>query len=430
MNRITPLLAASLLSLIPGRALAIPAFARQTGMSCTACHDAWPRLNDFGERFRDRGYRTNEDADKGVWHALESVPISFRTGVVYQYTATTHQATDTGDVTVQTGTVPFPSGDLYVAAALSNHVSVFSDMSGYSGDGSVSFESAWARLNDLGTSWLNFKLGKQELDLPVSEHRSLTIFTPFLIYAYHPAGSANGFTLDENQLGVELMGHGDGVGFRYSLALSTNGDSPSGNWVSTPTAYGHVTYTLLPRSEVVSRLRFGAMGDVGYWPTSFAFLTPPGGTPAIVPGTGGDLRPHGRAGLDAQVEFGPLSTPLVLSAVWMYGEEDGALVANGSRVAQFHGGFVQLDYTPCLRLTFGVRFDGVYNLQQADPTQPDNSNQEVGYTGFLRYALWMAPWGALALHLEGGTMDTQNAAAVPTNPVRSTFAIAGFDVVL
>jgi hypothetical protein len=32
-------------------ASAMPAFARDYGVSCNVCHAAYPRLNDFGERF-------------------------------------------------------------------------------------------------------------------------------------------------------------------------------------------------------------------------------------------------------------------------------------------------------------------------------------------------------------------------------------------
>src|SRR5512142_1130889 len=42
---------------LPGRALAIPAFARKYQTSCQTCHIAFPKLNPFGEAFRLRGYR-------------------------------------------------------------------------------------------------------------------------------------------------------------------------------------------------------------------------------------------------------------------------------------------------------------------------------------------------------------------------------------
>ncbi len=38
-------------------ALAIPAFARKHGFNCHMCHVAFPKLNDFGQRFRDNGYQ-------------------------------------------------------------------------------------------------------------------------------------------------------------------------------------------------------------------------------------------------------------------------------------------------------------------------------------------------------------------------------------
>jgi len=52
---------------------------------------------------------------------------------------------------------------------------------------SVTFESAWVRFDSLmGSSWLNLKMGKYELDLPVSEKRSLN-FSNYggLYYVYH-----------------------------------------------------------------------------------------------------------------------------------------------------------------------------------------------------------------------------------------------------
>jgi hypothetical protein len=44
------------LSLLPIAANAVPSFARQTGMSCTACHTEFPILTDFGRQFKLSGY--------------------------------------------------------------------------------------------------------------------------------------------------------------------------------------------------------------------------------------------------------------------------------------------------------------------------------------------------------------------------------------
>jgi hypothetical protein len=45
------------LLLLPGEAAAVPAFARQTGMACEACHAlVFPPLNAFGGAFKEGGY--------------------------------------------------------------------------------------------------------------------------------------------------------------------------------------------------------------------------------------------------------------------------------------------------------------------------------------------------------------------------------------
>ena len=35
---------------------AVPSFARQTGLACSACHTVFPELNAFGRAFKLHGY--------------------------------------------------------------------------------------------------------------------------------------------------------------------------------------------------------------------------------------------------------------------------------------------------------------------------------------------------------------------------------------
>lgn len=53
-----PLLLAALCAWLAfaGSAEAVPSFARQTQLQCTACHTAYPQLNAFGRRFKLNGY--------------------------------------------------------------------------------------------------------------------------------------------------------------------------------------------------------------------------------------------------------------------------------------------------------------------------------------------------------------------------------------
>jgi hypothetical protein len=52
--------------LLTAPAQAIPAFARQMGVQCTACHTAYPQLNAFGREFKLTGY--TESAGKVPWY--------------------------------------------------------------------------------------------------------------------------------------------------------------------------------------------------------------------------------------------------------------------------------------------------------------------------------------------------------------------------
>ena len=60
-------------------AMAIPAFARKHGFNCNMCHVAFPKLNDFGQRFRDNGYQIpmQEAHEKTVFET--SIPLAVRT---------------------------------------------------------------------------------------------------------------------------------------------------------------------------------------------------------------------------------------------------------------------------------------------------------------------------------------------------------------
>ncbi len=74
----------SALSAIPADAFAIPYFARKYGFSCSKCHLAPPKLNEFGYRFVLRGYRPPEPVEtKRTWPfalwvsgRMESLPDS------------------------------------------------------------------------------------------------------------------------------------------------------------------------------------------------------------------------------------------------------------------------------------------------------------------------------------------------------------------
>src|SRR5690242_21644476 len=98
-----------LLFLIVGstnHANAIPAFARKYGLRCSACHVAWPILNDFGWRFKDNGYQLMNDRDAPIWQNPSYWPVTFRVTPYYHRERTNKVQVDTaagpgtGEVTI------------------------------------------------------------------------------------------------------------------------------------------------------------------------------------------------------------------------------------------------------------------------------------------------------------------------------------------
>src|ERR1700688_2361043 len=57
---------------------ALPAFARKYGWRCSACHESWPMLNFFGQKFKDNGYQLMNDRDAPIWQNPGYWPVTFR----------------------------------------------------------------------------------------------------------------------------------------------------------------------------------------------------------------------------------------------------------------------------------------------------------------------------------------------------------------
>ena len=59
---------------------AVPSFARQTGLSCTACHTVWPQLTPFGRIFKLDGYTLSVESPS---ERLVSPDSGFIPSVIY-----------------------------------------------------------------------------------------------------------------------------------------------------------------------------------------------------------------------------------------------------------------------------------------------------------------------------------------------------------
>lgn len=410
--------------LTPSRASAIPAFARKYGLHCTACHEAWPVLNDFGRAFRDNGYQLLQGKDNPTTTTPDYLPLSVRLTPHYEFNMATHQPTDQGMQTLKSGSVSDIGLDLLAGGTLIDNVSFLVVPTGFTSDQGVTLESAWVRFSNLGgSSWLNLKLGKHDVDLPRSAHRPWSLSpTGYLIYGYHSPGSESAYDLGENQRGIEWVGHDRGSLTRAAVSVFNVGGSPGTRGAfDTPGVYTHVTHQWLFDGDGLSAFRIGGFASYSTWPTSTLTLD---GEP--IPGQGSDFKGSSKVGFDAHLWFGPTVTPLHLIMVFAHGQDDKALIPNAIRDGTFDGGFVEVGYTPTLKTTVFGRYDAVRNHTQGVSDNPQNLDDKDAGTIGLRHTFNFTHSAEYALHLELSTMRTKLAAADGSD-VRNNTLFLGID---
>jgi len=122
----------------PPKALAVPSYARQTGLACSGCHYAPPELNPAGRRFKLLGYVDRGDDTKTVkadgnksraaLDLLSSLPLS----VMLE---TSFTSTKSPVPTTQNGNFELPQDiSLFLSGAWTSHVGSFLQMT-YETDG-------------------------------------------------------------------------------------------------------------------------------------------------------------------------------------------------------------------------------------------------------------------------------------------------------
>ena len=217
---------------------ALPAFARKYGLRCSACHESWPMLNYFGQKFKDNGYQLMNDRDSPIWQNPSYWPVTFRITPIWHRVSTSNELVDNyaGGVATGTSTSQTISTTGFDLSGLDFHTggTLYKNFSFYvlpSSDPTASFhfETVMARLDNVfGTPWLNLKLGKFELDNLLSEKRILTLTGNggiYQLYHFSPVGDGNIFgQIGDNQLGLELMGHSADDRTRYAASLLSSSD--------------------------------------------------------------------------------------------------------------------------------------------------------------------------------------------------------------
>jgi hypothetical protein len=379
-----------LISLVrPEPVHAIPALARKYGLPCSACHEAWPKLNNFGIAFRDNGYQLGNDRDSPIYQNNAYWPVTFRMTPNWHLEKTNRVPVDAtpGDVTtglVERGTTSHGfdlSGlDILTLGTLYKNIS-FALVPSADETGAFHFESVWVRWDNMfGSRWANVKFGKHELDVPepLSEKRSLTLSGAsggYNLYHFDPIGGTNEFGLGDNQLGIELTGHSRNSYTRYALdVLSSNSgnvDFLDNN--GAPSSNTYDVYAHFSQGFMIPKLGLQRFGVLAYDGRRATYSETSAGVP--IPGTGKGTAPFYRVGAYASLYFGKFD----YAGLWYHGRDDKFLATAtpailgdaglppGAQDAVWNGGINEIHFTVNPQLILFGRYELIRMSQQAFP---------------------------------------------------------------
>jgi hypothetical protein len=431
-------------------ASALPAFARKYGLRCSACHESWPMLNYFGQKFKDNGYQLMNDRDSPIWQNPSYWPIAMRMTPFWSRESTNRVEADStpgaGDSASQvkiTNTGFNLSGlDILTGGTLEKNVS-FLLVPSADENGAFHFESVNVRFDNLFHSpWLNVKVGKFELDSFISEKRTLTLSGSggaYQLFHFIPVGDGNIFgQVGDNQVGVEWMGHSANDRTRLSVAVISSTD---GN-VDVP--YGQNSYSAFfagSHAFGAGKLgvqRVGAYAMVGQAAT--AFLTD-GGEP--IPGSGIGNKGFSRVGFEGLFYLG---SHLDFQVFTQHGSDDkwfgscygdvygtgcnntpGTTLPDGARNPTWNGAFIETHYVWSPQLTLVQRSEWIRMSQQAIPGTPSNLGDVDNYVVGYRYNPFMNNRAGFAFHNEFSWFRQRGGAPDGVSDLTTNSLMLGFD---
>jgi hypothetical protein len=430
-------------------AQALPAFARKYGLRCSACHESWPMLNYFGQKFKDNGYQLMNDRDAPIWQNPSYWPVTFRITPIWHRLSTGKVAVDqgTGETRITSSGFDLSGLDFHTGGTLEKNISFYVLPSSNSA-GSFHFETVMARLDNLwGSPWLNVKLGKFELDNLLSEKRILTLTGNggiYQLYHFRPQGDGNIFgQIGDNQLGVEVMGHSWNDRTRYSGALLSSNDGQVGLPYGANSYSGFFTFSQAFDTGKAGVQRVGAYAMVGLAPTEWLTSTSNGVTTPLG-GSGIGNKGFSREGFVGQFYFGQHFDLQVVTQhgednVWFgqgYGDlVDGIAVNNNTpgttlpsfaRAPTWNGVLFEPHYVYSPQLIFIGRYETIRMSQQATEGAPSNFSNISTYTIGYRYNPFMTSRAGFAWHNEYNWLRQDGTAPDGTNQNINELLI-GFD---
>ena len=380
----------ALLACLPRTSSAIPVFARKYGFNCTMCHSSYPRLNDFGVRFRNNGYMLpgHGAIEKTI---LDSpTPLALRTGAGYVF-----------DEFKNVPGAPFQRGfqvvglDILSAGLLSQKIGYMmifvpgiTEAPGLAGQ-EASLEMANLVFREIGGSPVSLRAGRFEpayVAFSVKRHLG---DSPYEIYDFSfPGGPA----FSETQTGLELRCGTRGpmravAGLVQGSGTNRSSDNPQDGYLRLEGVLG------AGEGQTAGQ----RIGLVGY----FGRARPD----ASVAAPNDDAQSFRRYGVDASLNASSVN----LGVQYLWGRDNGALWGQGSE-ATWNGGFAEL--------TVGTDFRAAFLARAEMVNEPSFIDRDLRrYTAGGRYSFE----DNVAAHLEYSHQVVNTSA--PDDPAEDYFTL-------
>lgn len=192
----------AIFTLFPGRASAIPAWARRYGVSCSTCHaPAPPRLNAYGHRFRRAQYRLPEEFSQDPeWSKVQNY-LAVRAVGGYTYSSSDVSGSSLHDVT---SSFTLDEINLLYAGPVTKHFSGFVELARPGDSSGIEALASIGGVFGKPDSFTTFRFGQFHTLVEAGWgglDRSTGISGPDVLSL--PLTTATGFTLDQDQVGVE-----------------------------------------------------------------------------------------------------------------------------------------------------------------------------------------------------------------------------------
>jgi hypothetical protein len=354
-----------LAGVLPDLAHAIPAFARRHKLSCTACHDPFPRLKPFGEEFAGNGFWLPEDDnDRDYVNTGDELLRLNRTFPIAARMDLWLQAESDADVSTDMQT---PWGlKLLSGGLLAKNVGYYFYFYMSERGEVAGVEDAYVHFNDVFGRPLDIMVGQFQTSDPLMKRELRLTFEDYEAYKTRVGDSHINLTYDRGVMvpytiaatGTDLVG----------MVVNGNGAPAAENHDFDRDKYKNYGARLI---QAVGEL--GAVGGFGYW-----------GKEQLVDGAVTSVNEVTYYGVDANVD---VNGYVALTGQWLTREDSSPLLADPARADVKTTGLVAELIIAPRRDRSSHYLTLLYNKVDCDLTAHDYESYTAGVTYMMAHNL-------------------------------------------